>query len=79
MPTKQTQTVKLVLTRIEIGALRNGKPGYRWTTGYYVCDPVTGQREYPPVRRTEAYARARELGGAGCRIEVRDDATDARA
>jgi hypothetical protein len=39
-----------------------------------VCDPHTGRRIYPPVRRAEAYKLARELGGKRCRVEVRDDA-----
>lgn len=78
-PTIERQTVKLIQTRIEVGAPRNGKPGYRWTTGYYVVNPETERREHPPIRRKEAYARARELGGKGCRIELRQDAEEARS
>lgn len=47
-------TVTLRRTRIEVGAPRNGKPSYRWTTGYYVTDPNTGNEIHPPVRRAEA-------------------------
>jgi hypothetical protein len=47
--------------RIEVGAPRNGRPGYRWTAGYYVRNPLTGFEEAPPLRRAEAYARVREI------------------
>lgn len=63
-------TVTLRRTRIEVGAPRNGKPGYRWTTGYYVTDPKTGNEIHPPVRRAEAYGLARSLGAT--KIIVKD-------
>jgi hypothetical protein len=54
-------------TRHEVPAPRNGKPGYRWAVRYYVRRP-NGAREYPPVSRREAYARAAELGATSIRI-----------
>jgi hypothetical protein len=52
--------------RIEVPAPRAGRPGYRWTNGYYVA--VNGEFEaHPPVSRHEAYAMARE---AGCKLIV---------
>lgn len=58
--------VTLTRTRIEVGAPRNGKPGYRWATGYIV------NGEYPPVLRPEAYNRAREIGGTDAIIIEKD-------
>lgn len=53
--------------RHEVGAPRNRKPGYRWATRYVVVKP-DGIEEFPPVTRTEAYARARELGATQINI-----------
>lgn len=33
-------TVTLLRERIEVSAPRRGRPDYRWTNGYYVCDPT---------------------------------------
>ena len=49
-------TVILLREQIEVPCLRHGKPSYRWTTGYYVCDPARGlpfgqAKIYPPVTR----------------------------
>lgn len=48
--------------RIEVPYLRRGRPSYRWTNGYYVVD-TNGAKIHPPVRRSEAYALAREIYG----------------
>ena len=53
--------------RREVAHVRNGRPGYRWAPGYVVVKP-DGTEEYPPVSRTEAYARARELGATQVNI-----------
>lgn len=68
-------TVTLIPEQIEVPCMRHGKPSYRWTTGYYVCDPAKGlplgsAKIYPPVIRREAYALAREIGGAGCKVVI---------
>ena len=70
-------TVTLLREQIEVGFTRNGRPGYRWTQGYYVCDPAKGEplgnaKIYPPMIRREAYAFAREIGGAGCKVVIAD-------
>lgn len=72
-------TVTLLRERIEVPAPRRGRPSYRWTNGYYVCDPTKGglpvdHKIYPPVIRKEAYALARQLFGADCKISVKDPA-----
>lgn len=61
--------VKLERTRVEVGTAtpRRPRPGYRWASAYHVIRP-DGTKEYPPLRRAEAYARARELGAT--KIEV---------
>lgn len=59
--------VLLIRERIEVGAPRNGKPGYRWTNGYYVVDK-DGGKIYPPVIRREAYDLARQLYGNNIRV-----------
>lgn len=61
------RTLVMEKMRMEVPAPRNGKPGYRWTTGYIV------NGEYPPVLRSEAYQRAREIGGAKCKIEIKEN------
>lgn len=50
--------------RAEVGT---GKPGYRWAMRYLVVRP-DGTEEHPPVTRSEAYARARELGATQVNI-----------
>lgn len=50
--------------RVEIGT---GKPGYRWVQRYLVVRP-NGTEEHPAVTRSEAYARARELGATQVNI-----------
>lgn len=67
--------VILIREQIEVPTVRNGRPGYRWTTGYYVCDPAKGKplcsaKIYPPVIRREAYALARELFGANIKVKI---------
>jgi hypothetical protein len=62
------KTVTLRRTQIEVPAPRNGWPGYRWTTGYYVVDPNTGNEIHPPIGRFEAYRMARELGATRVRV-----------
>lgn len=55
-------TVTLQRTHIEVPTTtKQGRPAYRWATGYYVIRP-DGVKEYPPTKRKEAYIRARELG-----------------
>lgn len=61
--------VQLLRERIEVPCMRHGKPAYRWTSGYYVVSPTEG-KIYPPVVRKEAYALARELFGADCKILI---------
>lgn len=56
-----TITATLRRTRIEVGAQRNGRPSYRWTTGYFVRIG-DGPEMHPPVRRREAYQMARDAG-----------------
>lgn len=56
-------------TRIEVGAPRNWRPGYRWTTGYFVRIG-DGQELHPPVQRREAYQIARDAGAT--KITVTD-------
>jgi len=55
-------------TRIEVPAPRNSQPGYRWTTGYYVTDPATGNELHPPALRREAYRLARSLGATSFQV-----------
>jgi hypothetical protein len=62
-------TVTMHPVEIEVPCTRNGRPSYRWTTGYTVINPKTGAAIYPPVVRREAYALARELA-PGCRVEI---------
>lgn len=64
---KPQTIIRLRPMQREVGAPRNGRPGYRWAPGYLVIRP-DGTEEHPPVSRSEAYARARELGAT--RIEV---------
>ena len=68
MPNKPKPVVTLIRTCMEVGAPRNGRPGYRWAPGYIVIDPQTGNEIHPPVRRIEAYALARTFNPS--RIEV---------
>lgn len=68
-------TIFLIRERIEVPYMKRGRPAYRWTTGYYVCDPAKGKplgeaKIYPPVIRREAYALARSIGGADCKIII---------
>jgi hypothetical protein len=60
-------TVVLERTRIEVGT---GRPGYRWTTGYYVIGP-NGVKQYPPLRRREAYAAARQQW-PDCKVTIKE-------
>lgn len=67
--------VWLLRERIEVPCVRDGRPGYRWTNGYYVCDPAKGQplglaKIYPPVIRSEAFALAREIAGDDCLVRI---------
>lgn len=66
---KPTITATLRRTRIEVGAPRNGRPGYRWTTGYFVRIG-DGSEMHPPALRREAYQIARKAGAT--RITVTD-------
>ena len=61
--------VLFIREQIEVGALRNGRPGYRWTTGYYVCDPQRG-KIFPPVILKEAYALPHELFGDNIEVKI---------
>lgn len=65
--------VTLVRERIEVPApiRRAGRviPAYRWTEGFYVCNPANGARLYPPVVRHEAFDLARQLY-PGCRVVI---------
>jgi len=75
MGTKTKPVVVLLSERIEVPTVRHGKPAFRWTTGYYVCDPAKDKplgeaKIYPPVVRKEAYALARELGGPKCKVVI---------
>lgn len=65
------EVVTLLRERIEVPALRRGRPGYRWTQGYYVVDPRNGAIHTPVIRK-EAYALARELYGEDCVILIGD-------
>lgn len=61
--------------RIEVPCMRHGKPSYRWTNGYYVCDPapdkpIGSAKIYPPVVRKEAYALARQLFGDNIKVII---------
>lgn len=67
----QTWPVRLIRTRIEVPSPRNGRPGYRWTTGYYVVGPDC-HRQFPPLNRKEAYESARQQW-PGCHIAVQED------
>lgn len=67
---KERPVCHLISTQIEVGT---GRPGYRWTNGYFVTNPKPGQtpadaKIYPPVVRKEAYALAREIHGANVRV-----------
>jgi hypothetical protein len=55
---------RLTPCRIEVPAPRNGRPGYRWTTGYLV------DGTYPPVMRREAYQAARLLHGERVKVVI---------
>jgi hypothetical protein len=70
MRTDPKAAVTLERTRIEVGAPRCGRPGYRWTTGYYIVGP-DGVRQHPPVQRREAYASARQQWPK-CKITIID-------
>lgn len=77
MVIKDVIVVILLRERIEVPCTRCGRPAYRWTNGYYVCDPAKGQplgsaKIYPPVIRREAYTLAREIGGKNCKIVIED-------
>ena len=68
-------TITLIPERIEVPCIKRGKPSYRWANGYYVCDPAKGlplgnAKIYPPVVRREAYALARDIAGADCKIVI---------
>ena len=63
--------VVLLRERIEVPHVRNGRPGYRWTEGYYVVDHLRGTI-HTPVRRNEAFDLARQLFGADCKIIIGD-------
>lgn len=52
---------KLVPVRMEIGASRNGRPGYRWVEGYQLVTPE-GDKLYPYFRKAEARKRCRDEG-----------------
>lgn len=62
-------TIYLQRTRVEVGTAtpRNPRPGYRWAPAYIVRNPWTGS-ESTPMRRAEAWAEARALGGKHARI-----------
>lgn len=64
---KKPITVILKQVRHEVGCTVRGRPSYRWSYRYIVCRGEA--QEFPPVTRSEAYARARELGATN--IEVR--------
>lgn len=66
-------TVYLRETRIEVAVMHHGRPAYRWVRAFYVQAAGRG-KECPPVRRIEAYQRARELGATADTIKVVSDA-----
>ena len=68
-PINSPVVVRLRRTQIEVGAPRNGRPGYRWVPAYIVVNPYTGNDIHPPVRRKEAYALARTFNPSRITVE----------
>jgi hypothetical protein len=58
--------VTMTPMQMEVGAPRNGKPGFKWAQGYRV------NNEYPPLLRRAALERAREIGGADVIIIIEE-------
>jgi len=66
LPWCKPVVVRLKPMRREVGSPRNGKPGYKWASGYAV------NGEYPPIDRNAAYARAREIGGPNVKVIIEE-------
>lgn len=62
--------------RMEVSAPRRGRPGYRWTNGYLVIDPNTGNEIHPPARLNEARELARKVAQGPCRIVIEKSEPD---
>ena len=65
---KKAITIVLQQTRHEVACTVRGRPSYRWSNHYIVCR--NGVREFPPLPRAQAYARARELGATSIEVKL---------